>query len=107
MADDALGRKLGRAPESSDELNAVVVPVTDVLDLHSFPPCDIGELVEEYLREVKRLGITELRIIHGRGIGVQRDRVRKILARDPDVLDFGDAPGGSGGWGATVVRLRS
>jgi dsDNA-specific endonuclease/ATPase MutS2 len=62
--------------------------------------------VEEYLEEAHRLGLKALRIIHGRGVGVQREIVRSILARTPYVADFRDAPGEAGGWGATVVRLR-
>ncbi len=84
----------------------VHIPVTDVLDLHPVPPRDVAAVVEAWLEEVKSLGLVALRIIHGRGIGVQRDAVRRILARDRDVLHFGDAPLEAGGWGATVVTLR-
>jgi dsDNA-specific endonuclease/ATPase MutS2 len=63
-------------------------------------------VVEEYLSEANRLGLKALRIIHGRGIGVQREMVRRILARTPFVATFGDAPGEAGGWGATVVTLK-
>jgi dsDNA-specific endonuclease/ATPase MutS2 len=62
--------------------------------------------VEEYLSEAHRAGLKELRIIHGRGIGVQREIVRAALARAPFVLDYRDAPVEAGGWGATVVTLR-
>ena len=81
--------------------------VTDVLDLHSVPARDVRAVVEEYLVEARRLGLTALRIIHGRGIGVQRNTVRAVLARDAEVLEFGDAPAEAGGWGATVVTLRA
>lgn len=80
--------------------------IEDVLDLHSVSPRDIGPVVEEYLIEARRLGFKALRIIHGRGIGVQRERVRKILAATDFVLDFRDAPAEAGGWGATLVTLR-
>jgi dsDNA-specific endonuclease/ATPase MutS2 len=83
----------------------VVIPITDVLDLHSVPPRDVKAVVEEYLEQAHRLGFTALRIIHGRGIGVQRETVRTILARTPFVSRFGDAPMEAGGWGATVVTL--
>jgi dsDNA-specific endonuclease/ATPase MutS2 len=63
-------------------------------------------VVEAWLEEVKARGFRALRIVHGRGIGVQREMVRSILSRDPDVLEFGDAPAEAGGWGATVVTLR-
>jgi dsDNA-specific endonuclease/ATPase MutS2 len=82
------------------------IPVTDVFDLHSVPPRDVKEVVEEYLSEAHRLGLKALRIIHGRGIGVQREIVRSVLARTEFVIDYRDAPGEAGGWGATVVTLR-
>jgi dsDNA-specific endonuclease/ATPase MutS2 len=80
--------------------------VTDVLDLHSVPPRDVKGVVEEYLIEARRLGFGALRIIHGRGIGVQREMVRKILARTEFVADFRDAPAEAGGWGATLVTFH-
>ena len=82
------------------------VPITDIFDLHSVPPRDVKPVVEEYLIEAHRLGLRALRIIHGRGIGVQREIVRSVLARTPFVAAFGDAPAEAGGWGATVVTLR-
>jgi dsDNA-specific endonuclease/ATPase MutS2 len=82
------------------------IPITDVFDLHSVPPRDVQGVVEEYLREAHRLGLRALRIIHGRGIGVQREMVRAILARSSFVESFGDAPAEAGGWGATVVTLQ-
>jgi dsDNA-specific endonuclease/ATPase MutS2 len=85
------------------ENESVHIPVTDVFDLHTVPARDV---VEEYLIEANRLGLRALRIIHGRGIGVQREMVRKVLARTPFVAAFGDAPAEAGGWGATVVTLR-
>ncbi len=84
----------------------VRIPVTDVFDLHSVPPRDVEGVVEAYLEEAQRLGLKALRIIHGRGIGVQREIVRAVLARTSFVLAYGDAPVEAGGWGATVVTLR-
>ena len=84
----------------------VELPITDGFDLHSVPPSDVKEVVEEYLAEAHRLGLRALRIIHGRGIGVQRETVRAILAQTPFVEHFGDAPAEAGGWGATIVTLR-
>jgi dsDNA-specific endonuclease/ATPase MutS2 len=81
------------------------IPVTDVFDLHTIPPRDVKGVVEEYLSEARRLGLTALRIIHGRGIGVQREMVRSILARTPFVADYRDAPLEAGGHGATIVTL--
>lgn len=82
------------------------MPVEDVLDLHTISPKDVGPVVEEYLEEANRIGLKALRIIHGRGIGVQRDLVRKVLSRSSLVAAFGDAPAEAGGWGATVVTLK-
>ncbi|HEX4750300.1 MAG TPA: Smr/MutS family protein [Bryobacteraceae bacterium] len=83
----------------------IEIPITDVFDLHPFAPRDIGSAVEAYLEEAHRLNFQALRIIHGRGIGVQRELVRSILAKTPFVLDFRDAPAEAGGWGATIVTL--
>ncbi|HEX7182311.1 MAG TPA: Smr/MutS family protein [Thermoanaerobaculia bacterium] len=87
-------------------LEAVEVPITDVLDLHSFRPAEVPDVVREYLDAAYEKGLRRLRIIHGRGIGVQRQTVRTLLGRDPRVEAFGDAPLEAGGWGATWVRLR-
>jgi len=83
------------------------IPITDVFDLHSVPPRDVKPIVEEYLSEAHRLGFRALRIIHGRGIGVQREIVRSVLERTAFVESFGDAPAEAGGWGATVVTLKA
>jgi dsDNA-specific endonuclease/ATPase MutS2 len=82
------------------------IPITDVFDLHTMHPKEVADVVEAYLEEANRLGLKSLRIIHGRGIGVQRQIVRSVLARMPFVTAFGDAPPDAGGWGATIVRLR-
>jgi len=83
----------------------VPIPIEDVLDLHTVSPRDVQAAVEEYLAEANRLGLKALRIIHGRGMGVQREIVRSILARTPFVVSFSDAPAEAGGWGATIVTL--
>ncbi|MBX9601539.1 MAG: Smr/MutS family protein [Bryobacteraceae bacterium] len=82
------------------------IPITDVFDLHSAPPRDVEAVVEEYLIEARRAGLRALRIIHGRGIGVRRETVRRVLARTPFVQSFRDAPPEAGGWGATLVDLN-
>jgi dsDNA-specific endonuclease/ATPase MutS2 len=89
-----------------EEDQPVRIPITDVFDLHSVRPNEVEEVVEAYLDEARRLGLKALRIIHGRGIGVQREIVRAVLARTPFVVAYGDAPPEAGGWGATMVRLR-
>ena len=92
--------------EEFDELaEPVELPITEVLDLHSFPPGDVPDLVRDYLDAAWEAGYRSLRIIHGRGIGAQRRTVRTLLERDPRVLSFGDAPGSAGGWGATCIEL--
>jgi len=83
----------------------VEIEITDVFDLHTIPPRDVKVVVEEYLRLAHEKGFKAVRIIHGKGIGVQREMVRKILARTPFVLDWTDAPPGAGGLGATIARL--
>jgi dsDNA-specific endonuclease/ATPase MutS2 len=88
------------------EQEPIRIPITDVFDLHTIPPRDVKPVVEEYLREAHRLGFKALRIIHGRGIGVQREMVRSVLSRSAFVADFQDAPAEAGGWGATIVTLR-
>ncbi len=82
------------------------IPITDVFDLHSVPPRDAEAVVEAYLEEAHRMGLKALRIIHGRGVGVQRRMVRAVLARTPFVVSYSDAPMEAGGWGATIVTLR-
>ena len=84
----------------------VTIPITDVFDLHTIQPRDVKVVVEEYLHEAQRLGFPSVRIIHGKGIGVQREMVRAILARTEFVIDWTDAPPEAGGLGATIVRLK-
>jgi dsDNA-specific endonuclease/ATPase MutS2 len=88
------------------ESEPVRIPITDVFDLHSVPPRDARAVIEEYLLEAHRLGFKALRIIHGRGIGVQREMVRAVLSRLEFVGSYQDAPAEAGGWGATIVTLR-
>ena len=90
--------------EESDQ--PVEVPIEDSLDLHSFRPADVRSVVDEYLTAAHGRGFTEVRLIHGRGIGVQRAIVQSLLAGHPLVAGFADAPEERGGRGATLVRLR-
>ena len=89
-----------------EEPEPVNLPIEDSLDLHSFAPRDVRPVVDEYLKEAAARGIREVRLIHGRGIGVQRASVQGLLAGHPRVERFFDAPPERGGWGATVVVLR-
>jgi dsDNA-specific endonuclease/ATPase MutS2 len=84
----------------------VRIPITDVFDLHSVQPKEVEEVVEAYLEEARRAGMKSVRIIHGRGIGVQRSIVRAVLSRTSFVKAYADAPPEGGGWGATVVELQ-
>ena len=84
----------------------VEIEITDVFDLHTIPPRDVKRVVEEYLELAREKGFHVVRIIHGKGIGVQRELVRTILARTDFVLDWTDAPPEAGGLGATIVRLN-
>jgi dsDNA-specific endonuclease/ATPase MutS2 len=95
--------------EEIDPFNPFPEPITieirDVIDLHTIPAKDVKRVVEEYLFEARRLQFRSVRIIHGKGIGVQRELVRTILARTPFVKDWTDAPPEAGGLGATIVRM--
>ena len=86
-------------------MEPVKLPIEDVLDLHTFRPQDIPDLLEDYLTECLRSAIYSVRIIHGKGKGVQKKRVQGILKNNPMVASFRDAPPEAGGWGATVVEL--
>jgi dsDNA-specific endonuclease/ATPase MutS2 len=83
-----------------------VLPLEDHIDLHAFRPRDVPDVVRDYLEQAVAAGLTEVRLIHGKGTGFQRERVRALLSAHPDVEAFGDAPAGRGHWGATLVRLR-
>ena len=93
----------------SDDTNPfpepIEIEITDVFDLHTIPPRDVKLVVEEYLYQARRKGFPVVRIIHGKGIGVQREMVRVILARTSFVEEWRDAPPEAGGLGATIVRL--
>lgn len=92
-------------PLDSDD-SVPKLEIEDSIDLHGFLPADIPDVVADYLEEAAARGFTEVRLIHGRGKGVQRARVQALLREHPLVEAFGDAPATRGGWGATVVRLR-
>jgi len=81
------------------------LPIDGVLDLHTFSPKEVKDLVPEYIGECLRLGIMEIRIIHGKGTGTLKAIVHRLLEKDPRVASFRDAGLDAGGWGATIVRL--
>lgn len=84
----------------------IEIPIEESLDLHWFRPSEIVDVVEGYLEAAIGRRFREVRLIHGRGRGVQRGRVHGLLARHPQVVAFADAPGDRGGWGATIAWLR-
>lgn len=83
----------------------VAIPITDTLDLHPFRPREIRDVAREYLIEARAKGYTQVRLIHGRGIGVQRENIRALLASLDFVIEFHDADPSGGGWGSTVVLM--
>lgn len=82
------------------------IEITDTLDLHAFAPRDVKSVVEEYLEEARKKGFRTVRIIHGKGIGVLRETVRKVLADKDFVKSFKNAPEFSGSWGSTIVEFE-
>ena len=91
--------------QDPDPDSRVELPVEDFIDLHPFPPRDIPDVVTDYLEVAHANGFREVRLIHGRGIGVQRERVRSVLGKHPLVISFSDATADRGGWGATIAYL--
>ena len=85
----------------------IELEITDSLDLHSFAPRDVKNVVQNYLLEAQKKGFKIVRIIHGKGIGVQREIVRQVLSETDFVKSFKTADEFSGSWGATVIELRS
>jgi DNA-nicking Smr family endonuclease len=88
-------------------MDPVKISIEDVLDLHAFRPSDIPNLLEDYLQECIRRGYRSVRIIHGKGKGIQKRRVRKLLEKNPQVTALQEAPAEAGGWGATIVFLKT
>ena len=86
-------------------MDPIKLPIVDVLDLHTFRPRDVPDLLEDYFAECLKAGIYSVRIIHGKGKGIQERRVQGLLSKNPLVISFKDAPPEAGGWGATLVEL--
>lgn len=93
-------------PSPEDEGAPVELPIDGVLDLHTFAPREVGDLVPDWLAACRSRGILEVRIVHGKGTGALRRSVEAILARSPIVVRFGPADETAGGWGATLATLR-
>ncbi len=84
----------------------VPLPLDGTLDLHAFPPSEVGGLVPEWIEASHAAGLRALRIVHGKGTGALRRTVEAVLARHPLVASFRSAQEDGGGWGATLVELR-
>jgi dsDNA-specific endonuclease/ATPase MutS2 len=82
------------------------IEITDSIDLHAFHPRDVKAVVTEYLKEAHKKGFRVVRIIHGKGVGIQRETVRKVLAETDFVKSFKNAPEFSGSWGATIATFK-
>jgi DNA-nicking Smr family endonuclease len=89
--------------DAFDPMAPVEIPITGTLDLHPFKPAEVPDLIGEYIAVCREKGILSIRLIHGKGKGIQKDRVRSILTAHPHVLSFTD--GDMGNWGATCVEL--
>jgi DNA-nicking Smr family endonuclease len=87
-------------------MEPVKLPIVDSMALHTFLPRDIPDLLEDYITECLKAGLFSVRIIHGKGKGVQKRRVQGLLRKNPLVISFTDAPPEAGGWGATLVELK-
>ncbi len=87
-------------------MEPVKIPIADSLDLHTFLPREIPDLLEDYFAECLKAGLCSVRIIHGKGKGIQKRRVQGLLQKNPLVISFKDAPPEAGGWGATLVELK-
>jgi dsDNA-specific endonuclease/ATPase MutS2 len=92
-------------PDHPDD--PVILPIEDSIDLHAFAPKEIPSVVESYLEAAREAGFEEVRIIHGRGKGIQKERVRQVLSRSEHVTRFEEATPDRGGFGATVVKLKA
>ena len=87
-------------------MEPIVMPIEDVLDLHTFRPQDVPNLLDDYLAACRAEQLFTVRIVHGKGRGVLKKRVRSLLKRHPLVVSIADAPPAAGGWGATIVNLK-
>ncbi|OQX23649.1 MAG: DNA mismatch repair protein MutS [Desulfobacteraceae bacterium IS3] len=88
------------------EIEPVIVPIEDVLDLHTFRPKEIPDLLDDYFSACIGLNIFSVRVIHGKGKGILKKRVHDILKKHPLVSSFRSAPSEDGGWGAVIVELK-
>ena len=92
--------------ESELNMEPIEIPIDGVLDLHTFKPSELPDLLDDYIAACSAKHIYDLRIIHGKGKGILKQKVHSLLRSHPDVASFSDAPAEAGGWGATLVKLR-
>jgi DNA-nicking Smr family endonuclease len=90
----------------TDDPEIIELPIDGELDLHTFKPGEVKDLVNDYIEAAKEKGLTQIRIIHGKGTGALRETVHALLSRHPDVLEFHLADETAGGWGATIVTFK-
>ena len=87
-------------------MDPIKLPIEDILDLHTFHPREVPDLLEDYFAECRSAGIFSVRLIHGKGSGILRKKVHSLLKKNRQVESFRDAPPEAGGWGATLVELK-
>ena len=87
-------------------MEPIIYEITDTLDLHTFSPREVRDLIDDYLQACLDKGFDSVRIIHGKGTGTLKKRVQRLLLQHRSVLAIKDAPPEAGGWGATLVQLR-
>ena len=87
-------------------MEPIIMPIEDVLDLHTFRPQDVPDLLDDYLTACRDARLFSVRVVHGKGRGILKQRVRAVLKRHPLVASIVEAPPEAGGWGATIVELK-
>lgn len=92
--------------EDNEDPGFVDLPIDGILDLHTFRPDEVKDLLRDYLTACREQGILDVRVIHGKGTGILRETVHSVLRRLPEVVSFRIAGGDAGSWGATIVTLR-
>ena len=87
-------------------METIIMPIEDILDLHTFSPREVPQLLDDYFAACIENGLFSIRVIHGKGSGALKKKVQSLLSKHPLVVHFTDAPPDAGGWGATLVELK-